>query len=243
MIRGLYSAATAMDALEQNQDVAAQNLANAAVPGYRRRGVSFETIDAEPTPAPPAGASANILGTRASAVYTDFEAGSLQPTGNPLDVAIRGNSFFVLDGPNGPLYTRNGGLELTGSGELRSKDGYPVAGTSGRITIPPTTSTITINENGTVVADNTPVGQLRLASFKDQKALVPVGDTLFEAPAGVQPEAGTGVVQQGFREGSNVQIVNEMVSMIAGMRQYEAAQRAFRAISDAIQQQTRGQGN
>ncbi len=239
-----------MDALEQSHEVAAQNLANATVPGYRRRGLTFESMDST-APAqlsPGAGkgqsGSANpggIRGTRATGVYTDFEAGSLQQTGNPLDVALGGKGFFALNGPNGPLYTRNGVFELGPGGELRNKNGFTVQGSSGGIVIPPTATRITISENGTVLADGTEVGQIRTATFPDTRVLTPVGATMFTAPAGVQPQSGTDAVQQGYREGSNVQVVTEMVSMIAGMRQYDAAQRAFRALSDAVQQNTRGQ--
>jgi flagellar basal-body rod protein FlgF len=243
MIRGLYSAAAAMDALEKNQEVTAQNLANANVPGYCRRGVAFETYDRAEEQAAPPSASGNIQGSRANNVFTDFEPGNLLATGNPLDVAVQGKSFFVLEGPNGPLYTRNGVFEIGPGGDLRSKDGYNVAATSGKITIPKTTSAIDITENGTVMADNKPIGSLRLASFSDPKTLIPVGDTLFAAPPNVQPETGTGRVQQGYRQSSNVHIVNEMVNMISGMRQYEATQKAFHALSDAIQQHTRGQNN
>ena len=224
MLRGLYSAATAMDALEQSHEVTAQNIANATVPGYRRRGITFESMD-QNDPSAKADGSGNIRGTHPTGVYTDFEAGSLQETGNPLDLALHGKGFFALQGPNGPLYTRNGVFELGPGGELRNKDGLAVQGTSGGIVIPTTASRIKITDNGSVVADETEVGQLKLADFPDNRVLTPVGATTFAAPAGLQPQTGNDVVQQGYREGSNVQVVNEMVSMIAGMRQYEAAQR------------------
>ncbi len=105
------------------------------------------------------------------------------------------------------------------------------------------TAQITIAESGDVVADKTVVGKLRLADFADLKELTPVGDTLFAAPEGVAPKAGTGKVEQGYREGSNVQVVNELVTMISGMRQYEAAQKAIHSLSDAVQQNTRPQGS
>ena len=156
-------------------------------------------------------------------------------------MALHGKGFFALNGPNGPLYMRNGVFELGPGGELRNKDGFTVQGSSGGIVIPPTASRITISENGNVLADGTEVGQIRTATFPDNRVLTPVGATMFTAPAGVQPQSGTDTVQQGYREGSNVQVVTEMVSMIAGMRQYDAAQRAFRALADAVQQNTRGQ--
>jgi flagellar hook-basal body protein len=126
---------------------------------------------------------------------------------------------------------------------LQNNSGFPVLGTSGPIAIPPNTAKITITENGTVLADRKPVGQIQLAKFADPQALAPAGDTLFAAPASAQPQAGTSKIQQGYREGSNVQPANEMVAMISGMRQYEAAQRALRTLSDAMHESTRPQGS
>ncbi len=237
MIQGMYSAATAVDALGQSQDVVAQNIANATTPGYRRQAVVFETLgngqSQESTPSP------SSVGTRVAKVFTEFTPGDYQYTGNSLDLAVRGDGFFVLDGPKGPLYTRNGVFELNGKGELQAKGGLPVEAVSGRITIPPETSQISISADGTVIANNTAVGQLRLARFDDPRQLVVAGTTLFKAPTGVEAQNGGGTVLQGYREGSNVQVVNEMAQMIAGMRQYEAAQRAMRALSDAAQQNSR----
>jgi flagellar basal-body rod protein FlgF len=240
MIQGFYSAATALDAAIQNQDVVAQNLAHTTVPGYRRQGLAFETLNRalSQTSAP----APNLLGTRPSSSYTAFEPGPMQFTGNPLDLAINGESFFVVQGPNGPLYTRNGVFQLSLTGELQTKGGLPVVGTNGPITIPPKTAQLTVAPDGTVLADKVPKGRLQLAHFANPNVLVPAGTTLFAAPAEANPDTDTSKVEQGYREGSNVQAVQEMVSMIAGMRHYEAAQRALRSLSDAIQSRTGTQG-
>jgi flagellar basal-body rod protein FlgF len=241
MIRGLYSAATALDVAQQNHEVIAHNLAHANVPGYRRRGVAFETFDQSLGRASSTQASSDIIGSRVSSVYHGFEAGPIHLTGNPLNVALEGDGFFVLQGRNGPLYTRNGSFKLGANGELQSSDGLPVRGTGGPIRVPPNTAEIAIAADGTVSADNTAVGQLQVARFPDARELVRVGTTLFEAPAGVQPQAGTGQVRQGYLEGANVQVVNEMVAMIASSRRFESAQRALRALSQALQLSTRPQ--
>jgi flagellar basal-body rod protein FlgF len=239
MIRGLYSAATAMDLAQQNHDVIAQNLANAMMPGYRRQGIVAGTFNQALSAAGPA--AKNLLGTVAGTTFHAFEPGSFQHTGSPLDLAIDGDGFFVLQGPRGPLYTRNGTFKLSPDGELQSKDGLPVLGSGGPIRIPANTSDIVVGQQGTVTADRNSVGQIQIAKFADPTKLVSVGTTLFEAPPGVQPQDGGGAVRQGYRENSNVQVVNEMVSMIAGMRHFEAAQRALRALSDSIQMNTRPQ--
>src|SRR5262249_54458016 len=113
MISGLYSAASALDAAEQAHDITAHNIAHASVPGYRRRSVTFETFSRDSTEQiATESSSSNSLGVRASNVYTDFTPGDYQYTGNSLDLAVQGDGFFVLDGPNGPLYTRNGVFQL-----------------------------------------------------------------------------------------------------------------------------------
>jgi flagellar basal body rod protein FlgG len=241
MIRGLYSAAGALQMAERNHEVVAHNLANANMPGFRRQVVAFESFAQTLASASTSRASQDVIGSPASRTATEFEPGELLFSGHSLDLALKGDGFFVVEGPNGSLYTRNGVFEPNGQGELQTAGGLPVTGTGGRITIPPGTAQITVREDGTVVADNADVGRLKLAQFKDTGSLVPAGTTLFEAPAGVRPDDAQATVHQGYRESSNVQVVDEMVRMIAGMRHYETSQRAIKALSDAIEQTTRGQ--
>jgi flagellar basal-body rod protein FlgF len=243
MFSGIYSAASAMDAIMQNHDVVAQNLAHATVPGYRRRGLTFEVAGSDPSGKGGSGGAKQIQGPRPGRIYSSFEAGSLEYTGNPLDLAIKGDGFFVVQGPKGTLYTRNGSFQIGANGQLQTKQGLPVQTSSGSIQLPPDITTITVEPDGTLMADKTKVGQIKLVKFADPKQLEPAGTTLFNAPANVQPQAAVAKVEQGYREGSNVQIVNELVSMIAGMRHYEALQRALHAISDAAQQNTRPQSS
>src|SRR5689334_20034697 len=106
MLRGLYSAASALDAGMQRQDVTAQNLANVTTPGYRQKGIVFETLDRQlGRTALPTG---DITGTRVTGTYNDFRPGALSHTGNPLDLATDRDSFSTLQGPRGLVYTRNG---------------------------------------------------------------------------------------------------------------------------------------
>ncbi len=238
MLQGYYSAASGMSAALQNQDILAQNLAYAPVPGYRRQMLSFEEFV---TPSSAAGAPTTnppLHGEQVARNSSSFAAGTYQHTGNPLECAIQGDGFFVLNGPDGPLYTRNGQFHLNADGELVSANGYPVGGSNGPLRIPANAGQIQIAQDGTITADDIPVGQLRLASFDDVNQLQRVGATLFAAPAGVEPQTSTALVRQGYREGSNVQVVQEMVQMIAGLRQYEAAAKALRSLSDAMQQRT-----
>lgn len=238
MLQGYYSAASGMKAALQNQDILAQNLAHAPVPGYRRQGLSFSAFVA-PNGAPDGtGPGYTLHGAQVARHSSAFLPGPYQRTGNPLECAIQGDGFFVLNGPTGPLYTRNGQFHVNTNGDLVSPGGYKVSGVNG---IPRTSANLVIAQDGTVTADNATVGQIQLASFADPSQLVRTGTTLFQAPAGVAPQTFTGTVRQGYREGSNVQVVQEIVQMIAGMRQYEAAAKAMRSLSDAMQQRTSAQ--
>ena len=232
MLRGLYSAASAMEVTSRNQEIVAENLAHAVTPGYRRQGHIFEVVNQGINDNTP---PRDLSDPR---TFSHFESGPMQQTGNPFDLAIVGNGFFVLDGPNGPVYTRNGAFGLSPTGALVSHGGqFRVSG----VNLPPTASRISIGVDGTVTADGANVGQVQVATFARPEALRRVGTTLFQGDGPQSPPPGTVRVEQGFREGSNVQPVQEMVAMMLGLRHYEAAEKAMRALSDAIAQNTRMQ--
>lgn len=241
MLQGYYSAASGMSAALQNQDILSQNLAHAPVPGYRRQTLSFEEFVSSQSASNGSTPSRQLQGANVAKNSSSFAPGTYQKTGNPLECAIQGDGFFVLDGPKGPLYTRNGQFQINAEGQLISASGYPVTASNGPLQVPSKAAQIVISQDGTVSADNTQVGQLRLASFNDPSQLVRAGTTLFSAPDGVSPQTSTASVRQGYREGSNVSVVQEMVQMISGMRQYEAAAKALRSLSDAMQQRINGQ--
>jgi len=238
MLQGVYSAATALETASMNQDLLAENLAHASTPGYRRQGLIFEVMPPGPDMAP---ALRNSLGARLTESYTHFDQGPIQYTGNSLDVALNGDGFFVLEGSDGPVYTRNGVFEVNAAGELQSKGGMRVQGQGGRIVVPPDAAGITITRDGVVLVNNAEVGRLRVVTFANPQTLRRVGATLFngQAPQTVAP--GAVHFEQGYREGSNVQVVNEMIAMILGMRQYEAADRAMRTLSESMGLNTKPQ--
>jgi flagellar basal body rod protein FlgG len=242
MLRGLYTVAGAMERASHNQELVAENLVHATTPGYRRQGLIFEV-----PPTSDSTASAGVsIGARRSALtprsFVYLESGSLQKTDNPLDVALSGNAFFTVQGPNGPLYTRNGSFQLGPDGVLLTRGGgYPVLGQGGPLTFPADTSSITIGSDGAVLSNGVSIGRLQLASFENFDALTRVGPTLFEGANPQTPPPDSVRIEQGFREGSNVQPVQEMVTMMMGIRFYEAAQKAMQSISDAVAQNTRPQ--
>lgn len=243
MMRGVYDAATALSEALINQDVRAANLANATTTGYRSQGYTHGTFAAALDQAVAGVPTPGAGNPSVSGIYTNFEPGPMQQTGNPLDLAITGDGFFIVDGPSGPLYTRNGAFELDSQGQLQTKSGLLVRGEGGPIRIPPDTSRIIIASDGTVQADNNAVGRLQLARVPNARgSLQRAGDTLFEGPPPPpQLDLGDVRVLQGYREGSNVQVVHEMISMLAGMRHYEASQRALRSLSEATALNTRPQ--
>ncbi len=264
MLRGIYAAATGLEANLINQEVATENLAHSNVPGYRRRGAIFETFETflAQQPGPRAAApqlaqgpqgnvpqqaplvtTGELWGTRPSFVYTDFQPGALSYTGNPFDVGAADTTFFVVDGPNGPLLTRNGAFMLNDQRELVTRSGLRVRGEGGRIVVPPETALLTFGQEGSVIADGVEVGRMLLANVPNPTALIRVGNTLFQGPLpNGQPIPGTVRIEQGYLEQPNSNVVQDMVTMINGLRHYEAAQRALRSLSDAVGQNTRPQG-
>ncbi len=238
MIQGMYGAATALDVATQAQDAISQNLANASIPGYRSRGVAFETFDRTLT----SKTSPNSqMGTQVAGSYSDFQPGPLQFTNSPLDVALDGDGFFVMKGPQGPLYTRAGVFQRATDGQLQGASGLPIQGEGGPITVPANASAVVIGRDGTVRADDAVIGRIQLARFQDPSRLVPAGTTLFSAPAGVEQQDGKDNILQGYRELSNVQPATQLVAMIQNSRFYEAAQRVLRTISESLQIGTRPQ--
>lgn len=240
MIRGMYSAASALVVASEQQEVTAYNLANATSPGYRERGLVFETFDrilgraTEPT--------GDLTGARTVQAYHDFRPGPLQQTGHLYDLALGDpDRFFVVNGPNGPLYTRNGSFNRTADGRLVTPSGYALLGENGPITFPPDALQINIAGDGSIMVDGQPTGNVRVVRFANPQQLTAAGPTLYNAPPEAGVTAAPGRVLQGFREGSNVQPADAMVRLIIGSRYYDAAQRSLRAISESIQLNTRPQ--
>ena len=237
MIRGLYAAATALDGASQRQQATSQNLANISSPGFRRRGIVTETFEQALTRS-----GATVLNRTGSHIEKDFHTtklGPLQRTGNPWDVALtNARQFFVVDGPDGELYTRNGSFGVTPDGDVVTRSGYAVQGEGGALAIPANAAKISIGTDGSLSADGVPVGRLRVVEFESMNGLRDVGPTLFRADDAV-PTPAEGQVIQGSLEGSNIKPAELMVELIQGVRYFEAAQRAMRAINDSIARRTR----
>ncbi len=237
MLNGLYSAAAALDTARTKCEAIANNLANVATPGYRRQFVLLEASIQQGS-APGLAAATGNTQPRVAGLVCSFEPGEYRFTDCPLDLAIVGDGFFVVQSPNGHLYTRNGTFTLDENRTLVTQAGMPVLGTGGPITLP-LGSKIVVRKDGTILVDGEEAGQLRIVSFQDTRKLIPAGTTLFRAPPEAAPQTvAKPNVSQGYREMSNVNPVSELVNLILTARQYQAAQRALNAINEAVGKHT-----
>ncbi|MBI5137083.1 MAG: flagellar basal-body rod protein FlgF [Nitrospirae bacterium] len=228
MDQSLYTLAAAAGYGEARLAVLANNLANANTPGYKADQLRFtEVLDA----------ATQTPGVRMDQFLTDA-TGPMQQTGNPLDVAIVGDGFFVVDTPEGPRFTRDGGFRLGADGMLVNGSGHPVMGEGAPIAIDPQAGQITVQGDGTVLADGVAAGRIDVVTFPDappRKAggnlFTGTGETPLELPK----------VLQGSLEGSNVEAVLEMTRMIEISRGYETYQKLIQAM-DQVAGQTNNLG-
>jgi flagellar basal-body rod protein FlgF len=173
-------------------------------------------------------------GIRSSEVRTNFEQGSVYPTGNSFDLALRGKGFFSIETPEGERYTRSGDFTKDAEAYLVTKEGYKVLGEAGYIKVDG--SNMTVNEKGEVYSDSELVDKLKLVDFDDYEVLRKEGNGLLRIEDGIEaePVAIAGMVQQSFLEGSNVNSVKEMVNMLTMMRSYEANQKMIKIHDELI---------
>ncbi|MDP1690427.1 MAG: flagellar basal-body rod protein FlgG [Burkholderiaceae bacterium] len=255
MIRSLWIAKTGMEAQQTQLDTISHNLANVGTNGFKRGHVVFEDLIYQNLRQAGAASSDQTqlptglqvgLGVRSVATSRNFSQGNLQQTSNNLDMAIKGNGFFQVQLPDGSTgYTRDGSLQVDGSGQLVTNNGYIV---QPGITIPNNAQSVTIAPDGTVnvalPGQATPqaVGQLNLASFVNPAGLEPKGQNLWgETAASGTPNAGApgsnglGSLQQGYVETSNVNVVEELVAMIATQRAYELNSKAIQTSDQMLQ--------
>ncbi|WP_003544044.1 flagellar basal-body rod protein FlgF [Desulfotomaculum nigrificans] len=245
MLRGLYIAMNSMDVQQAKLNNIANNLANLATPGYKKTNVVVDKFAATLQLAVEANGpkgkrepiGAGNLGNMVARVSTDFSPGALTETGSPTDLALDGNGFFAVEGPNGEqLYTRDGSFHLDAEGNLLTSDGYKVLGEGGPITIGDAKH-VTVKENGTIVVgqgeEMTEVDKLQLVEFADPSRLQKAEGNYFADPQGTGQPAATTRVSQGWLEKANVDPVQEMINIIPATRIYESSQRLVQ-ISDEL---------
>jgi len=160
--------------------------------------------------------------------WTDFSQGTLQPTGNPLDVALSGPGFLTVAGPGGNLYTRNGNLHVSPAGDLVTSEGYAVRGSGGSAIHLTSGASVEIAPDGTVRQADRTLGQLAVVNFKSTNSLTKVGGTCFQNTDPKNPPvvASDVQVQQGKLESSNVSVPEAAMRLVGVMRQFDMLQKA-----------------
>jgi flagellar basal-body rod protein FlgF/flagellar basal-body rod protein FlgG len=226
MDSGYYAACTALVSRTEALDTIANNLANASTVGYRAQRNVFSSVLAEANNASdsPLNQAMNSFGVL-SGTTLDQSQGALQKTGNNLDLAIQGSGFFVVQTPNGPMYTRNGGFQVSSKGQLITGSGDPVMGSSGTITMPP--GEVSISADGTISSNGAVAGKLKLVQFAPGTNLTSAGETYYSAPPKTEIPATDSTIKQGMLESSNVNPVASMVELITAQRSAEMMQRAL----------------
>jgi flagellar basal-body rod protein FlgF len=204
-----YVSLSSQMARERQMDVIANNMANANTVGYKAARVLFhEYLDK-------ASGGKGVSFVQDGGTNRDLTQGPINPTGNPLDVALKGDGYLSVQGPQGPRYTRNGHLQLDSQNQLTTTEGFPVSAQGGApIVIPPGTANVIIARDGSISGNQGQIAKLDLVNFDDPQALVHDADGLFSTPdQQPQPAANLQVVQ-GSVEESNVQPIVEMTHLM-----------------------------
>ncbi|MBJ4957067.1 flagellar basal-body rod protein FlgG [Salmonella enterica subsp. enterica serovar Goldcoast] len=255
MNAALWISKTGLSAQDAEMSAIANNIANVNTTGFKRDRVMFADLFYQTQEAPGAMQDQNNMmptgmqfgsGVRIVGTQKTFTEGNVETTDNSLDVAIMGQGFFQVQKANGDIaYTRDGNFQVNADGVLTNAQGLPL---QPEIDIPSGATSITIGTDGTVTAilpgdtDASELGQLTLVNFANPAGLSAEGDNLYlETSASGQPtegipgEDGLGTLQAGALEGSNVDIVNEMVAMITVQRAYEMNAKMVSAADDMLQ--------
>jgi len=230
MNSGMFASLSGNLKAEKRIDIIGHNLANINTPGYKRDKIGFEAMLAGTTNQVPQNTTADPI-LQKDQMYIDYSAGLTSPTGNSFDLAIEGDGFFVVESPEGMAYTRQGNFHLNATGELVTVDGYRVQGQGGPVQIKG--SNIEIGNNGEITADGTRVGAISIVDFPQPYALKKIGSALFQPENNqIVSQNATGQVKQGYIEGSNVEVITEMVLMIQASRDYESYSKVIKGFDD-----------
>lgn len=239
MIKGIYTSALGLVPLEKKLEVVANNLANVDTTAFKRDEFANQLISASTLlrdgTASPTQQDVN------QQTYTDFSQGPLEQTNNPLDTAIDGQGFFVVQTPNGIALTRDGSFTLSSDGTLETRNGEIVMGMNGPIRIDNVreaqSANLVIDRNGVVKDGNQLYGQLRIVMPSSYSQISKEGGNLYSLNQGAQlqdvnPSSVT--VRQGYLEGSNVNAINEMVAMIQLQQDFQAGQKAIQSQNNTL---------
>ena len=255
-MKALYIASTGMAAQERNVEVISNNIANMRTTGFKRQRAEFQDLlyqayrragstTSDQGTTVPVGIEIGS-GVKTAATPRVMSQGNVVPTEKELDVAVRGEGYFMVSLPDGRTgYTRDGSFERDAQGLLVNVDGYQI---EPGITIPDTATSVSISADGTVEAflnsDSTPtqLGQIQLARFVNKAGLESIGDNLFvetgssgQAQIGAAGDEGMGTLMQAYLEMANVNPVTEIADLIAAQRAYEMNARVISGADEMLQ--------
>lgn len=216
--------------LWKQMNTTANNMANMSTPGYKAQKVTFEEFINTKAKSE---IDNRISQVRSDLNFMDLSQGSLKNTHAPLDVAITGEGYFVIETPSGQKYTRAGSFQISQNSQLVTSSGYKVMGDGGSpLEIAPDALDIVIAADGTISDRNGEIGKLKIVKFDEKETLIPVGDNLFHSGNAKEEIVTTPQIEQGMLEMSNVEPVREMNNMIKLQRMFEATTNMLRSDHD-----------
>jgi flagellar basal-body rod protein FlgF len=228
------TAASGLQSRMEALDIVANNLANTTTGGVKLDREFYSLF----TAADDDGGGASTKLPLIQKQWTDFSQGVLTPTGNALDLALSGKGFFAVNGPSGPLYTRNGSFQLSPTGQLTTSEGYTVLDPNGQPIQTQSQDPIEVGEDGSVIQSGQALGQLQIVDFADRSMLQKLGNSYFTPsdPKAVPIPATEAAVKQGKTENSNVAPAESAVRLVGLMRQFEMLQKAITITTDMNKQ-------
>lgn len=249
MLKGLYTAYTGMINEQHRMDTLTNNLANADTVGYKKEGATSQSFgDLLALKIKDGSVGKRIVqpigynnpGVKIGENYTDFTQGSYRVTDNTYDLALSGNGFFAIEftnkaGETSTMYTRAGQFTLTREGFLVTEDGDYVLDTQSRRIQVDTLSETVINRNGTIFQNGREIATIQVADFEDYNYLEKYGETYYRPVEGAVFTPANAEVNSGYLEMANVQIVSEMVNLIAVTRQYESNQKIIQTYDSSLE--------
>ena len=218
-------AASGLRARMESLDLVANNIANASTGGYKADREFYSLYVAPEADGNDPISTMPVI----ERPWVDHTQGVLRSTGNPLDVALAGKGFFAVNGPSGPLYTRNGNFRLAADGKLTTSDGYPLRDSLGAPLMLQATRPLEISSDGTVTQDGVVTGKLEIVDFTSTAGLSKQGGNYFRVNSPIaRPRAPSGTsVEQGQLEASNTGPAEAAVRLVSVMRQFEMLQKAI----------------
>src|SRR4051794_39678694 len=230
-----YVALSRLAAQQRAMDVTATNLANASTPGFKASRVQFSDWLSAQTGTDNLPGQRSIAYTQDRATYRDQAAGTLQHTGNPLDLAVSGEGYFTVDTPRGPRLTRAGRFGPLPNGTLGDSEGNSVLDSAGqKIRLAPADTHVTITADGTISSESGTIGRIGLVKPADANRVTPEGGRVLRADSDTSPVA-TPKVVQGAVEDSNVQPILETTRMMADLRSFQFTTQFVEAEAERMQ--------